>query len=105
MFCIGEANSSEQCCISCEAPGVCTFDADFSQIFFCDFGLSCGDVDGNLIITISDAVLLVNYIFAGGQISQLVPANADGDCFVSISDAVYLINYIFAGGPAPSGCW
>ena len=105
MFCIGEVNSSEQCCVSCEAPGVCSVDATFSQLAFCDYGLACGDVDGNFIVTISDAVMLVNYIFAGGQISQLVPANADGDCFVSISDAVYLINYIFAGGPAPSGCW
>ena len=26
----------------------------------------CGDADGNAIITISDAVFLINYIFAGG---------------------------------------
>ena len=66
----------------------------------------CGDVDGNQIVTISDIVFLINYIFAGGQAPN--PLNsADADCSgnVNISDAVFLINYIFVGGPSPcSGC-
>ncbi|MGB5107770.1 MAG: M1 family metallopeptidase [Candidatus Zixiibacteriota bacterium] len=61
----------------------------------------CGDADANAIVTISDAVYLINYIFVGGP----APAGAGGDpdcnSIVTISDAVYLINYIFAGGPAP----
>ena len=62
----------------------------------------CGDVDGNGIITISDAVFLINFIFAGGPAPGSVTA-ADADCngIITISDAVYLINYIFAGGPSP----
>ncbi len=66
----------------------------------CDF-LS-GDADNSGAITISDAVLLINYIFSGGPAPCPI-RNGDADCSsaVTISDAVYLINYIFAGGPAP----
>lgn len=64
-----------------------------------------GDVDGNGLITISDAVALINYIFSGGAPPASFAA-ADADCSgtITISDAVYLINYIFAGGPGPSYC-
>ena len=66
---------------------------------------ACGDADNNGIITISDAVYLINYIFAGGPApAQLCLGDADGNAIITISDAVFLINYIFAGGPAPSGC-
>ena len=66
----------------------------------------CGDADLSGIVTISDAVFLINYIFAGGP-EPLSASSFDADCngIVTISDAVYLINYIFAGGPSPcSGC-
>ncbi|MGB5139392.1 MAG: CHRD domain-containing protein, partial [Candidatus Zixiibacteriota bacterium] len=63
----------------------------------------CGDADNTGIVTISDAVYLINYIFAGGPApAQLCLGDADGNSIITISDAVYLINYIFAGGPAPS---
>ncbi len=61
-----------------------------------------GDADNSGSISISDAVFLINYIFAGGP-APCPLRNGDADCSgaVNISDAVYLINYIFAGGPAP----
>ena len=66
--------------------------------------LAClhGDADNNGIITISDAVYMINYIFAGGP-PPATPCLGDADCncILTISDAVYLINYIFAGGPFP----
>ncbi|MGB5137520.1 MAG: dockerin type I repeat-containing protein, partial [Candidatus Zixiibacteriota bacterium] len=63
----------------------------------------CGDADCTGIITISDAVYLINYIFAGGPAPCTPTAgDADGTGIITISDAVYLINYIFAGGPAPA---
>ena len=66
----------------------------------------CGDADGTLVVSISDAVFIVNYIFGGG--SAPVPLESgDADCSgtVTIGDAVYIINYIFGGGPAPcSSC-
>lgn len=62
----------------------------------------CGDADGSTSVSISDAVYLIQYIFAGGPAP--IPLEA-GDCdcsgLVTISDAVFLINYIFGGGPAP----
>ncbi|MGB5105807.1 MAG: M28 family peptidase [Candidatus Zixiibacteriota bacterium] len=62
----------------------------------------CGDADNNDIVTISDAVYLINYIFAGGPAPDPLEAG-DVDCniILTISDAVYLINYIFSGGPQP----
>lgn len=67
---------------------------------FCDY--TCGDPDGNSLITISDVVFQINYIFAGGTAPYPL-ASGDADCngLVTISDAVSLINYIFAGGAAP----
>ena len=62
----------------------------------------CGDADGSGTITISDAVYLINYIFAGGPApNPLLSGDADCSGSITISDAVYMINYIFAGGPAP----
>lgn len=62
----------------------------------------CGDADNNGLFTISDAVYLISYIFAGGPApAQLCLGDADGNGLITISDAVYLISYIFAGGPAP----
>ncbi len=63
---------------------------------------TCGDIDANGSVTISDAVYLINFIFAGGA-PPLSSTAADVDCsgFVTISDAVYLITYIFAGGAGP----
>lgn len=62
----------------------------------------CGDADGNNIFTISDAVYLIGYIFAGAYGPHpICRGDADGNTFVNVSDVVYLINYIFAGGPTP----
>lgn len=62
----------------------------------------CGDPDHSSLVTISDVVYLINYIFAGGPApSPIESGDADCNSLVTISDAVYLINYIFAGGAAP----
>lgn len=62
----------------------------------------CCDTDGSGSIDISDAVYLVDYIFANGAAPL---DNAAGDCDCSgaanITDAVFLVNYIFAGGAPP----
>jgi hypothetical protein len=62
----------------------------------------CGDADGNGTFNISDAVRLINYIFAGGLAPDpLCEGDADGNGSINISDAVKLINFIFSGGEAP----
>lgn len=62
----------------------------------------CGDVDGNEIVTVSDAVFLIQHLFASGPAPDPIEAG-DVDCsgLVTVSDAVYLINFLFAGGAAP----
>ncbi len=61
-----------------------------------------GDVDGDTIISISDVVFLISWIFGGGP-AAYPPEVSDVNCdsISSVSDAVYLISYIFAGGPPP----
>ncbi len=68
-----------------------------------NFGFECGDFSGSNQIDITDAVYLVNYIFAGGP-PPADPSGGDIDCSgrTDIGDAVYLINYIFVvGSPEP----
>lgn len=61
-----------------------------------------GDCDCDGRIALTDAVYLVNYIFASGPAPN-PPAAGDLDCsgFVNISDAVHLILYLFDLGPGP----
>lgn len=62
----------------------------------------CGDTNADDQINISDVVLLINYVFAGGaEPNPLTVGNTDCNGQVSISDAVLLINFIFAGGAGP----
>lgn len=65
----------------------------------------CGDIDGNGVVNISDAVGLVNYIFLGAPVNGEIcryDSNADGT--VNISDAVRLIFYIFGSKTPLTGC-
>ncbi len=85
-----------------ENNSICGETASLSPFILAVPSYVCGDADGSSIMTISDAVYLINYIFAGGQ-PPTPSAAGDADCnaIITISDAVYLINYIFGGGPAP----
>ncbi len=67
---------------------------------------TCGDADGSEVVNISDAVLVIAYVFSGGPAPDpLLSGDADCSGAVNISDAVYLIAYVFSGGPAPcSAC-
>ena len=66
----------------------------------CDY--ICGDANSDQSVNISDAVWIVNYVFAGGDPPEPLEAgDANCDGSVNISDAVWIINYIFAGGYDP----
>jgi hypothetical protein len=63
---------------------------------------SCGDADGDGVVTLTDAVFLVAYIFDRGPAPQpLLTADADCTQIVNISDAVYLIAHVFGVGTPP----
>jgi hypothetical protein len=66
----------------------------------------CGDANHDGGVDISDAVSLIQYIFAGGPApNPLLSGDVDCSLSIDISDAVFLIGFIFAGGPAPcAGC-
>lgn len=62
-----------------------------------------GDFDQNETVNISDAVLVLNFLFVGGAspvCNPLVDTNADGS--VNLSDAVFLLSFLFASGPPPA---
>jgi len=66
-----------------------------------------GDANGDDIVDVSDAVYIINYIFADG----LPPVSACGgdansDGYADVSDAVFIIDYVFVpGSPAPEPCY
>lgn len=62
----------------------------------------CGDANGDMVSNITDAVVLIQWIFAGGAAPDpLIAADANCDSTPNITDAVYIIQWIFAGGPPP----
>jgi hypothetical protein len=67
-----------------------------------DLTYVCGDADASGEVNVSDAVYMIQYIFAGGPPPlPMVAADVNCDLATNVSDAVYLISYIFAGGLAP----
>jgi outer membrane protein assembly factor BamB len=63
----------------------------------------CGDANGDGIVTISDVVYLVNYLYkSGSPPSPLESGDANGDGPVDLGDVVFLLNYLFKGGSPPS---
>lgn len=84
-------------------------DADYGSIYSLNLVTAtvvCGDADANGVVSVSDVVYVIRYIFAGGPApTPLSSGDADCNGAISISDCVRLINYIFAGGTAPcAGC-
>jgi hypothetical protein len=63
---------------------------------------ACGDTNDDQAVNVSDAVYIINYVFAGGA-APYPYESGDTNCdySVNISDAVWIINYIFVGGKSP----
>lgn len=67
-----------------------------------DYDYLCGDANGDSEISVTDAIYIIQYIFASGPAPQpLLSADADCSGDIVVTDAVYLVQYIFATGPAP----
>jgi parallel beta-helix repeat protein len=71
--------------------------------------LYCGDANSDGLVTISDVVYLINYLFKSGTppVPMVCVGDANGDGQPSISDVVYLIGYILrsATPPVDDCCW
>jgi len=62
----------------------------------------CGDANGDETVNVSDAVAIINYVFAGGEPPDpLLAGDCNCDATCNVADAVWVINYIFAGGYGP----
>jgi len=62
-----------------------------------------GDANGDGVITITDAIYLLNYLFRDGPAPDPMAAgDTNCDDSIIIGDAIYLLNYLFRSGPAPS---
>ncbi len=62
-----------------------------------------GDTNGNNMISLADAVALLDHLFRSGAAPYCrALADASGDGKLTIGDAVYLLAYLFNKGPAPT---
>ncbi len=62
-----------------------------------------GDVNGDSIISITDGVRILNYLFRNGPAPECTEAadfNEDGS--INIADVIKLFNFLFKGGPGPT---
>lgn len=73
------------------------------SVFFSLTGFAqCGDADNNKLMTVSDVVYLLQYIFSGGPAPNPIElGDADGDGVVLIADAIFVLQFIFSGGVSP----
>ena len=68
--------------------------------------LLAGDLNRDALITASDVIFLVNYVFKGG-VPPDPPAlgDVDASCAVTSADIIHLVNFVFRTGPPPqAGC-
>ena len=62
----------------------------------------CGDINGNGLVNILDATMLINYLYKGGRApDRMAGADVNGDAAVNILDVTYLIGRLYKDGPPP----
>jgi len=69
----------------------------------CDLAYTCGDANSDGNVNVSDAVVIINYVFVINAYipAPLIASDVNCDSKVNVSDAVYIIYYVFSGGDAP----
>ena len=50
---------------------------------------------------ITDAVKVLSYLFASGELTCIASADSNDDGSVDITDGIYLLSWLFSGGNAP----
>ncbi|MEM7235667.1 MAG: dockerin type I repeat-containing protein, partial [Planctomycetota bacterium] len=72
------------------------------QPYSCERFFLRGDTDGNTVLEISDAILLLRYLFLGEATPGcLDAADLNDNGRLNIADASYLLAHLFLGGPVP----
>ncbi len=70
--------------------------------------LLAGDVSGDGLLNVTDAIALLNHLFSGHPLRCPGTADVTASGDVNISDVVYLLLHLFASGPGPenvpTGC-
>jgi hypothetical protein len=62
-----------------------------------------GDADGNGAVNVTDAVVILAHLFAGGPAPGcLETADVDNDGSMSVTDAIDLLGFLFLRGAAPA---
>jgi len=77
-------------------PGSCTVDLSGGEGIFLR---GDANVDGRRVM--SDAIVLLRYLFSGGSLSCLDAADFDDNGRLQITDAVALLGWLFKGGTPP----
>jgi len=61
-----------------------------------------GDVNGNEVLDLSDAISVLDYLFFAGSAPVVwQAADVNDDEAINVSDPIYLLTHLFLGGPAP----
>lgn len=62
-----------------------------------------GDFNADSVVNISDAVMILNFLFLGlsNPPECLAAADNDADAVINITDPIYLLQFLFLGGLAP----
>ncbi|NIP44745.1 MAG: hypothetical protein GWO41_15650 [candidate division Zixibacteria bacterium] len=62
-----------------------------------------GDVNTDNYLNVSDAVWIINYVFADGLEPRPFLMNGDINCDknINVSDAIWIMNHVFVGGSPP----
>jgi len=64
--------------------------------------VECGDANGDGVVTGSDVVYLLNYLYRGeAPPDPLLAGDVNCDGLVNASDVVYLLIWLFRGGNDP----
>jgi hypothetical protein len=63
-----------------------------------------GDIDGNNVLNLTDAIYLNNYLFLGGPQPPTCEEvwDVNDDDTVNGADSIFLLNYLFQGGAPPT---
>ena len=64
---------------------------------------SRGDGNGDGSLELTDGIIVLNYLFTGGEAPGCMEAaDSDNDGQISLTDAVLVLGYLFQGGNAPA---